>query len=226
MAQVVDEKYYQVVSNGSLAQRTLARARDRIYDDFIATMQPKPTDRILDVGVSDVVTNEANVLERRYPHPENITACGLGDAVEFRASYPKILYVKILPNQRLPFEDRAFEVAASNAVLEHVGSRESQALFVCELCRVARRVFISVPHRYFPVEHHTAFPFVHYNEALFAAMCRLAGKSEWADPANLILMTRKRLYELAASTGSKATVGYTGLRLGPFSSNLYCAFGV
>ena len=225
MSTVVDEKYYQVVPDGSLAKRVLNRARNRIYDDFIATMLPEPTDKILDVGVSDVVSDEANVIERKYPYPERITACGRGDAVEFKASYPIIRYVRILPNQQLPFEDGAFEVATSNAVLEHVGSRENQSLFVGELCRVARRVFISVPHRYFPVEHHTALPFVHYSEILFAAACRVTGKSEWSDPANLILMTRKRLFELAAPVGRRAGVGYTGLRLGPFSSNLYLAFG-
>jgi Methyltransferase domain len=225
MSKVIDEKYYQVVPNGSLAKRVLNRARDRIYDDFLTTARPKPTDKILDVGISDVVSDDANVVERKYPYPERITACGLGDAVEFKASYPKIRYVKIPTNQRLPFEDDAFEVATSNAVLEHVGSRENQSLFVSELCRVARRVFISVPHRYFPVEHHTALPFVHYSESLFAAACRATGKDEWSDPANLILMTRKRLFELAAPIGRKASVGYTGLRLGLCSSNLYLAFG-
>jgi hypothetical protein len=38
-------------------------------------------------------------------------------------------------------------------------------------------------------------------------------------------MTRKRLFELAAPIGRKASVGYTGLRLGLFSSNLYLALG-
>jgi hypothetical protein len=220
-----DEKYYQVVPDGSLAKRVLNRARDRIYDDFLAIARPKPADRILDVGVSDVVTDDANVVERKYPYPERITACGLGDAVAFQASYPRIRYVKIPPNQRLPFEDGAFDVATSNAVLEHVGSRDNQSLFVNELCRVARRVFISAPHRYFPVEHHTALPIAHYSDSLFAAACRATGKDEWSDPANLILMTRRRLFELAAPVGREARVGYTGLRLGPFSSNLYLAFG-
>jgi hypothetical protein len=169
MSKVIDEKYYRVVPNGSLAKRVLNRARDRIYDDFLTTVRPKPTDKILEVGISDVVSDDANVVERKYPYPERITACGLGDAVEFKASYPKIRYVKTRPNQRLPFE-----VATSNAVLEHVGSRGNQSLFVSELRRVARRVFISVPHRSFPVEHHTALPFVHYSEIAKASSPRRA----------------------------------------------------
>ena len=86
---------------------------------------------------------------------------------------------------------------------------------------MARRVFISVPNRLFPVEHHTAIPFAHYSDTAFKLACRLAGKTQWADEKNLILMTRKRLRILAAPTGRDATVGYTGLMPGPFASNLY-----
>ncbi len=187
-------------------------------------MQPLPTDRILDVGVSDVVGDAANVLERMYPYPGNITACGIGEGEEFREAFPQVDYVRIRPNVRLPFGDRSFAIATSNAVLEHVGSADSQVRFVAELCRVAARVFISVPNRYFPIEHHTALPLVHFQDRLFWAACRISGKSEWARSENLILMTRKRLWQLtAAITNMRATVGYTGLSLGPFSSNLYLA---
>ena len=53
--------------------------------------------------------------------------------------------------------------------------------------------------------------------------CRAAGKSEWTREENLILMTRKLLWRLAAPIERSAAVGYTGLTLGPFSSNLYLA---
>jgi hypothetical protein len=55
-----------------------------------------------------------------------------------------------------------------------------------------------VPNRYFPIEHHTALPIVHYQDYIFQIACRITGKSEWARNANLILMTRKRLWQLAA----------------------------
>lgn len=223
MSALVDEKYYRQTPEESLAERLMVTARDRIYKDFIDRMKPVPFDRILDVGVSDVISNGANVLERQYPYQENITACGLGVGVEFRATFPKIKYAQIEPNVRLPFEDRSFAIATANAVLEHVGSFENQVFFVQELCRVAERVFISVPNKFFPIEHHTALPLVHFQKRTFRIACAAAGKSEWTDEKNLILVTRKLLWRLAAPLGRSAAVGYTGVRLGPFSSNLFLA---
>lgn len=221
----VDQKYYQAAPPDSIAERLVIGARARIYRDFMAQMRPLPGDRILDVGVSDVVNDAANVLERSYPQQRNITACGIGEGSEFKRAFPQVEYVRIAPNARLPFGDQSFAIATSNAVIEHVGSDDYQALFVQELCRVAARVFISVPNRYFPIEHHTALPLVHYHDRLFRAACRVTGKSEWAQRENLILMTRKRLWQLAKPINNKrAVVGYTGLRLGPLSSNLFLAF--
>jgi hypothetical protein len=221
---VLDQEYYREVPSASLAEQLLISARDRIFRDFMARMRPSPADQILDVGVSDVINDGANVLERSYPYQNNVTACGLGAGVQFKNAFPLIRYAQIEPNTRLPFDDNSFDIATSNAVLEHVGSFDNQSLFVRELCRVARRVFISVPNRFFPVEHHTALPIAHYQDSVFQIACRMTGKSEWAREENLILMTRKRLWRLAAPIEKSAAVGYTGLLLGPFSSNLYLAF--
>jgi len=78
----------------------------------------------------------------------------------------------------------------------------------------------SVPHRYFPIEHHTAIPLLHYADASFGVACRCLGKAEWGDARNLILMSRRRLAALVPPA-TAARIGFTGLPLGPFSSNLY-----
>ncbi len=219
-AETADEQYYEVAPPRSWGERLTALARDRIYDDLIRYCRPGRDDTILDVGVSDVVNDAANVLERKYPHQGRITAAGLGEGHAFRASYPKAAYHRIEANRPLPFADQSFDLAVSNAVLEHVGSHWDQAAFVRELCRVARTVFISVPNRYFPVEHHTAIPLLHFWTPSFGWACRRLGKPEWADENNLILMSRRGLGALT-SDGVTPIVGHTGIRLGPFSSNLF-----
>ena len=191
MSEITDHKYYQVVPANSVAEKLLITARDCIYRDFIKYMHPMPADRIVDVGVSDVLNEGADVLERTYPYSRNITACGLGEGREFQTVFPDVDYIRLFkPNTRLPFDDNSFDIGFSNAVLEHVGSFENQAFFVSELCRIAQRVFLSVPNRFFLIEHHTALPFVHYVDGLFRVACRMTGKSEWAQNENLILMTR------------------------------------
>src|SRR4051812_27349944 len=134
-----DNRYYQVAAPRSWGERLAIVARDRIYDDMIRYGRPAPDETILDVGVSDVVTDAANMLERKYPHRQQITAAGLGEGAAFRAAFPEVVYRRIEANRPLPFADKVFDIAVSNAVLEHVGSEPNQAAFVRELYRVARK---------------------------------------------------------------------------------------
>src|SRR5438309_7801130 len=97
-AAFVDEKYYQVVPSGSISERVLLLARDRIYSDFLRHMRPAAGDRIIDVGVSDVVSGGANALERLYPHPQNITAVGLDEGQDFVAAFPRVAYRRVEPH--------------------------------------------------------------------------------------------------------------------------------
>ena len=144
----------------------------------------------------------------------------MGTAEEFRTTFPDVTYRQIRANEPLPFADGAFDIAASNAVLEHVGSAENQLRFVAELMRVGRRVFITVPNRFFPLEHHTGIPLLHWTDASFALTCRLLGKKTWTEKESLILMSRRRLRGLCPP-GARAEIGTTGIPLGAFSANLY-----
>jgi hypothetical protein len=51
----------------------------------------------------------------------------------------------------------------------------------------------------------------------------MLGKLDWAREANLILMTRKRLWTLVTGLDRSVAVGYTGFLAGLLSSNLYLA---
>jgi len=103
-----------------------------------------------------------NFLEAMYPWPERITGVGHTELDVFAAAFPKVAAVRA-DGRSLPFEDGSFDIGFSNAVVEHVaGGREGQRQFVHELCRVAKRVFVTTPNRWFPIEVHTLRPFVHW----------------------------------------------------------------
>jgi SAM-dependent methyltransferase len=221
MPDVVDQKYYEVVKPSSMSERLMIAARDQMFTDFLRFAKPTSDSLILDVGVSDVISDAANVLERKYQYRQNVTACGLGEASEFQKAFPEVRYQQIAPNRPLPFLDHAFDIASANAVLEHVGSWQNQLSFLAELLRIARIAFITVPNRFFPVEHHTAIPIMHYTDPSFSLACRWSGKQRWSEEQNLILMSRNKLQRLASALDCKNEIGYTGLKLGPFSSNLF-----
>lgn len=73
----------------------------------------------------------------------------------------------------IPVPDKSFDIAFSNSVIEHVGSRPRQADFARELNRVGRSVWLQTPDRACPLEVHTLVPFLHWlPDAIFVRMAR------------------------------------------------------
>ncbi len=88
-----------------------------------------------------VLTDGANMLERLYPYQK--TACGLGEAKEFQSAFLQVHYRQVVPRAPLPFAEKSFDIATSNAVLEHAGGVEDQRQFVAEMARVIRRTLLA-----------------------------------------------------------------------------------
>jgi SAM-dependent methyltransferase len=169
-----------------LAARASLWNRRRKLALFMETIRPGPETRIVDVGVGDTpfgtepgVAATHNFFEALYPWPEQITAVSDVPLPNFAAAFPAIRTV-VANGLELPFADDEFDVAFSNAVVEHVGGREEQRRFVAELCRVAPRVFVSTPNKWFPVETHTLVPFAHWlpRDAADRTM-RLLRRKDW-----------------------------------------------
>lgn len=150
-----------------LADEISLRSRRRKLELFLDELKPSGETTVLDVGVDELVFGEGdscttlNFFEEHYPWPEQITALGLYEGAQFRARYPHIRYVQG-DACALPFDDGEFDVVFSNAVVEHVGDRDRQRLLVSEALRVGRRVFVTTPNRWFPIEVHTRLPLVHW----------------------------------------------------------------
>ena len=147
------------------ASRVSMRSRSRKLQLFLDLLQPSAETTVVDVGVTDApfgAGSTDNFFEALYPWPERITGVGRTELDRFTAAFPQVRAVRA-DGRELPFADAEFDLAFSNAVVEHVGGgREGQREFVHELCRVARRVFVTTPNRRFPLEVHTLLPFVHW----------------------------------------------------------------
>ncbi len=185
-----------------LAYGISGRNRARKYRQFLALIAPQEKESILDAGINVSEYSETdNYLERHYPHPENITALGIGDVSPVKRRYPNITAVSG-NGETLPFDDDAFDIAYSNAVIEHVGSHEDQKRFVSELVRVAKRGYLTTPNRAFPVEVHTRVPLLHLilPKQAFDAFLRLIGKS-WATGRYMNPLSERDLRTLFIEAG-------------------------
>jgi len=196
-------------------------ARIKTHEIFRKVVAPAPGMRIVDIGVSDEnSTDETNMLERLHPWPESLTCVGIHAGVGFRSSFPSHRYVQVKASEKLPFPDQAFDVAYSNAVIEHVGSDSHQQAFVAEMQRVSRRVFIVVPNRLFPIEHHTGLPLVHWLPlSLFRGLIKRSRLAFWAKEENLNPITVGKLRSLFPP-GTEVKLRHAGVGWGPFRSNL------
>jgi SAM-dependent methyltransferase len=167
------------------------RSRRRKFGLFMETFAPTAATKVLDIGVDDSGFGEhsgcgtLNFFEQLYPWPEQVTALGLNEGARFRERYPRVTYVQG-DALELPFEDGAFDIVFSNAVIEHVGSREQQRRFAQECLRVAGRAFVTTPNRWFPVEVHTRLPLVHWLPDPLAHRAYDLVRKPWAKDNHLL----------------------------------------
>ena len=188
------------------------RSRERKLRLFLEELRPTADTTVLDVGADELGFGEGdgcatmNFFEELYPWPERITALGLHDGAGFRARYPRIPYVQG-DACALPFEDGAFDIVFSNAVIEHVGGRERQRQFVSEAIRVGRHVFITTPNRRFPIEVHTRLPLVHWlPDAVSHRVYDVTGKEIGAE---VELLTRRSFAQLFPGRVRVVSLGLT-----------------
>jgi SAM-dependent methyltransferase len=214
-----DSVYYQHSGRLPLASRLSLRARREMFALFMRHLSPTRDTRVLDVGVtSDSFFPESNYFERLYPYPNRITAVGTEDGSHLAERYPGLQYLRVAPGVPLPFDAGAFDVVFSNAVIEHVGGRASQEAFVAELCRVGRAFFITTPNRWFPVEHHTGVPLLHYlPSSLHRAVLNRTRYRYWATEETLNILTARSFRRLFPADSSVQILGVTTLGL---TSNL------
>jgi SAM-dependent methyltransferase len=179
-----------------LADAISIRSRRRKFALFMETMRPTAETTVLDVGVDDfgfgeIGVNEhgscgtLNFFEQAYPWPERITALGQHEGRIFRQHFPRISYVQG-DAASLPFEDGSYDIVYSNAVIEHVGPEDAQRRFIAEALRVAPRLFVTTPNRWFPVEVHTRLPLVHWLPDPLAHRAYELARKPWAKENHLL----------------------------------------
>jgi SAM-dependent methyltransferase len=190
-----------------------------MFELFLRVFHPSEETKVLDVGVTcDTSHPESNYFEKMYPYPSRIVCVGVEDGSHLEREYPGLRYIRVIPGMPLPFGNDEFDIVFSNAVIEHVGSRQSQTRFANELIRVGKQFFITTPNRWFPVEHHTGLPLLHFlPPPLFRRLIRNTAYGRWASEENLNLLTAS---SFAALFPASVNTTVKKIRLFGLTSNL------
>ena len=171
------------------------RLRSQRFDWFMKRFSPTDKTTVLDVGVTSASAGTSNFFAINYPFPQMLTAVGIEDKPAI-CNQRNIKFVQA-DGCDLPFEDNQFDIVHSNAVIEHVGNANRQAKFIYELCRVAKKVYISTPNANSPLETHTLIPFAHWlpRETCWT-IYRALGREYYADINRLNLISPNQLRSL------------------------------
>jgi len=185
----------------NIAKEKSNNNRLKKYNLFIKYFSPLESHKILDIGPTEKEYHESdNLLEKKYPFPEKITALGINEFKEFCIRYPKVKAVNYNGDD-FPFKENEFDFCWSNAVLEHVGDVQKQTKFLREIKRVSKKAFVATPNKYFPIEVHTKIPFIHFlPKALFDKFLCLIGKA-WAAGQYMNLLNLREIRLLLERCG-------------------------
>ena len=123
--------------------------REKKHELFMRLFEPTANDKILDVGYANEIelSPSTNYLEKKYPYLNNITGLGIYDYAPVQVynrdlarggnEFKTVKY----DGKIFPFDDKSFDIGFFNAVIEHVGDKNAQLLFVKEISRVCKKVF-------------------------------------------------------------------------------------
>lgn len=210
---------FYVSDNSPIMTKVSMHARRKIFSAFMKSMKPSQDMKVLDLGVtSDEIHVESNFFEKWYPYKDMLVCAGVEGGKYLERKYPGVRFFQIAPNEKLPFNDQEFDIVFSNAVIEHVGTKRNQCFFLREIFRVSKAFFITTPNRWFPIEHHTGLPLLHFLPPKgFRFLLRWLGFNFYSREGNLNSLSRSTFINLLPNP-AKVNVGT--VRLLGLSSNL------
>ena len=112
--------------------------------------------RILDVG-----GNEGFWVNAGF-HTESDIQITILNLTKAKVQYPNFESVIGDATELSQYEDKVFDIAFSNSVIEHLYNKENQIKMANEIIRVGKYHFVQTPNKYFFMEPHYLLPFFQF----------------------------------------------------------------
>lgn len=224
-------KYFAKYNKNKIALYYSSIARNNIIkclNNLILFKKKNINNKILDFGVSDSINQDSNPFVKFFlkKKRDNIYGCGVDNPENVMKNYKELKYKRIKPYTKLPYKKNFFSLSISHAVFEHIGNETKKKFYLSELIRISDNVFISIPNRYFPIEHHSNIPMLGYLPSkLIYKILSFFNYNLFKNEKNLTFNSKSKFFKIATKLKKKYNIdfhlGYTGLKFGIFSSHFY-----
>jgi ubiquinone/menaquinone biosynthesis C-methylase UbiE len=166
------------------------RFRSGKAEQFLQLLNTQSPGRLLDIGGGTGMNGEFAPLYERF---ESVTVANLNPPVR-ETQQPCKLRIVNADGRFLPFADKSFDWAFSNAVIEHVGNWEDQRQFAAEIRRVVSRgYFVTTPNLYFPIEPHALLPLYQFYPKRLKPLALHVSPGYMKEVEQIALLTRQKL---------------------------------
>ena len=130
--------------------------RPRRMKQFVKFFGVDNNTKILDIGGG--MLNWSFINHNEKPQ---VTILNLNIPSNFEHRSGNLLWIKGNALD-IPCQDKSFDIAYANSVIEHLSSFENQKIFAREISRISENIYVQTPNRYFFIEPHLVAPFIHY----------------------------------------------------------------
>ena len=179
-------------------QKITINARNDFFNLFLINNNYSKYKSVIDIGSTPSLDKEQNTFLENIKDNQNVTCLSNQDCRILLKKYKNIKNVLIGDARNTMLEKDSFDIAHSNASIEHVGSFENQVSFVREMIKISKEsVFIQTPNRFYPIDFHTILPFIHWlPKKIHRKILKFLKKDFYSSEENLNLLTAKDLKKI------------------------------
>ena len=196
-----EEIYYSEAKKSffyEIFQKIALNTRNDFFNLFLINNNYSKDKSVIDIGSTASIDKEQNTFLDNIKDNPNVTCLSNQDCSILQKRNKNIKNVIIGDGRNTMLQNNSFDIAHSNATIEHVGSFESQVSFVREMLRISKEsVFIQTPNKFFPIDFHTVLPFVHWlPKKIHRKILKFLKLDFYSKEENLNLLTIKELKKI------------------------------
>lgn len=169
--------------------------RQKIHEIFLKETNYNSESTLIDIGTSNTEDYNHNIILQKTTNNKNIYCLSNTKLDKIVNKYSNVKRFYHADGKNTGLENESFDIVYSSATIEHLGGFNNQVKFIHELNRLSKKkIFITTPNRYYPIDFHTKLPFIHWlPKKIHRIILSILGLNFYAKESNLNLLNYKNI---------------------------------